>query len=224
MNEIRVLLEQILNGVAALGFFAPAAFVFIYLIGTVLFVPTVIFALAAGALFGVPMGFVVASASSLAVASGGFWMGRNLSRGWILKKVASNKQIRALDDAVAERGWKFVLLLRLSAILPFTILNYALGLSRVRFKDYFSASLIGLIPGTLLYVYLGSLAGKMVFENDLMQKSPIEWVLIGSGLAVTLLMAVYSTLVVKKAFKTLKPTLSTATDGIALAADVHHQR
>lgn len=206
----RALFEQILNNVASLGFIVPLAFSLIYAIGTVFFVPTVIFALAAGALFSLPMGFVVALVSSLAVSSGGFWAGRYLSRGWVIINATSNKKIQALDNLVAEKGWKIVLLLRLSAILPFTILNYGLGLSKISYKHFILASLIGMVPGTLVYVYLGSLAGKMVFEMDFMKKSPVEWTMIALGLAATLAMAVYSTLVVKKAFQNQKTNFTGA--------------
>ena len=203
MTGLRTWLEQILNSVAAIGFFAPMAFVPIYIIGTILFVPTALLTLAAGALFGVPIGFAVTLASLLASASGVFLAGRNLSREWVIKNVASNKKIQALDNLVAEKGWKIVLLLRLSAIFPFTILNYGLGLTKIRFKHYMLASLIGMVPGTLVYVYLGSLAGIMIFETHLKQKSPIEWALIALGLAATLGLAIYSTLTVKKSFRTL---------------------
>ncbi len=204
----RALFEQILNNVASLGSIAPLAFVLIYAIGTVFFVPTAIFALAAGALFSLPMGFVVALVSSLAVSSGGFWAGRYLSRGWIVINATSNKKIQALDSLVAEKGWKIVLLLRLSAILPFTFLNYGLGLSKISYKHFILASSIGMIPGTFVYVYLGSLAGKMVFEINFMKKSHVEWAMIALGLAATLVMAVYSTWVVKKAFQTQKINFS----------------
>ncbi len=187
--------------VESLGFIAPIAFSLIYVIGTVFFVPTVLFALAAGVLFGLPLGFVVALISSLAASSGFFWAGRYLSRGWVKKIAASNKNIQVIDDLVAEKGWKIVLLLRLSAILPFSILNYGLGLSRVSYKHFILASSVGMVPGTLVYVYLGSLAGTMAFKMDLMKKSPIEWALIVLGLAATVAMAAYSTWIVKNAFQ-----------------------
>jgi len=201
LTEIKILLEQIYDGVANFGFFAPLGYIPIYMIGTLLFIPTAVLTLAAGALFGVPMGFLVALASSLLTASGEFFAGRYLSRGWVLKKVVANQKIRAIDDAVSAKGWKLVLLLRLSAICPFTILNYGLGLSRISFRDYFSASLSGSIPGTLLYVYLGSLAGKMIFEDMPMQKTPMELALILCGLAATLTMGIYSSALAKKALR-----------------------
>ncbi len=93
-----------------------------------------------------------------------------------------------------------MLLLRLSAILPFTILNYSLGLTKISFKQYCLVSSIGMIPGTLLYVYLGSLSGQIMLGGEPVQKTLWEWALIAFGFAATLVMGFYSTWMVKKAF------------------------
>ncbi len=201
MNHIRILLEQIMAGFSGLGLVAPLAFIPTFVIGTTLLVPTAILTLAAGALFGAPVGFVVAMISSLTGASAGFLSGRYLSRGWLLKKISVSQKFTDLDHAIAEKGWKIVILLRLSAICPFVILNYGLGLSKIRFKHYFLASLIGSIPGTLLNVYLGSLAGKLVFEPDQLHKTPAEWAIVSVGLVMTLVLGGYSAWIVKKTLK-----------------------
>jgi uncharacterized membrane protein YdjX (TVP38/TMEM64 family) len=72
--------------------------------------------------------------------------------------VGASPRARAIDAAVEREGWKLVLLLRLSPVFPFNVLNYALSLTRVPFGTYVLASFIGMLPGTALYVYLGSLA------------------------------------------------------------------
>ncbi len=189
--------EQTLNMFEGFGFFRPFVFILIYLIGTVLFVPTVVLSLGAGILFGVPMGFFLVSVSSVMSESGFFLAGRYLSRGWLLKKVATNKKTQALYDSVAEGGWKMVVLVRLSAVLPFSVVNYALGLSKIRFSHYLAASWIGMIPGILLNVYLGSFVGRIILEGH-RQKTPAEWILFVVGLIVTLVMTIYATVVVKK--------------------------
>lgn len=180
-----------------LGFFRPFVFIPVYLIGTVLFVPTVVLSLGAGILFGVPMGFFLVSVSSVISEAGFFWAGRYLSRKWVLKKVATSKKTQALYDAVAEGGWKMVILVRLSAILPFSFVNYALGLSKIRFSHYLAASWIGMIPGILLNVYLGSFVGRIMLEGH-RQKNPAEWILFAIGLVATLIMTIYASAVVKK--------------------------
>ncbi len=198
MTQLRHLLEQIMLGFAGLGFMAPLIFIPTFIIGTTLFVPTAILTLAAGALFGAPFGFAVALISSLVGASAGFLSGRYLSRGWLLKKIAVSEKFTALDHAIAERGWKLVILLRLSAICPFVLLNYGLGLSKISFKHYLMASFIGSIPGTLLYAHLGSLAGKFVFEPGHLHKTSVEWVFLGIGFAMTLALGAYSAWIVNK--------------------------
>src|SRR5260370_29111326 len=75
---------------------------------------------------------------------------------WYRSRWASTRRFCALDPAVAAGGFKIVLLTRLSPLFPFTLLNYAFGLTKVRFRDYVLASWIGMLPGTVMYVYLGS--------------------------------------------------------------------
>ena len=189
--------EQILNMFEGLGFFKPFAFIPIYIIGTVLFVPTAVHSVGAGILFGVPMGIFLVSISPL-ISEGGFFLaGRYLSRAWVLKKVATNKKTQALYDAVAEGGWKMVVLIRLSAVLPFSLVNYALGLSKIRFSHYLAASWIGMIPGILLNVYLGSFAGKIILDGH-RQKNPAEWILFAVGLIATFAVTIYASVIVKK--------------------------
>src|ERR687883_71015 len=121
-----------------------------------LVVPGSLMTLAAGSLFGVVVGTAVVSLASVTGASLAFWLGRTLARDLVEKRLAGNPRFRALDQAVAAGGFKIVLLTRLSPLFPFTLLNYAFGLTRVRFRDYVLASWVGMLPGTVMYVYLGS--------------------------------------------------------------------
>ena len=100
--------------------------------------------------------------------------------------------IEMLDKAVGKSGWKIVLLTRLSPLLPFNLLNYAFGLTQVRFRDYVLGSWIGMLPGTLLYVYLGSLAHsveEIVTGN--VQQTPLQRLLFITGLVATLLISLW---------------------------------
>ena len=112
------------------------------------------------------------------------------------QKIAGNRTFRAIDDAVAKEGWKIVGLTRLSPVFPFTLLNYAFGLTRVSFRDYLLASWIGMIPGTILYVYVGSV-GRAVTEAG--ERSTAQWVLFAVGLLATLLVTVVITRSAKRA-------------------------
>lgn len=126
-----------------------------YTPAALLFFPATVLTLGAGAIFGVPEATVAISLGSTFAACVAFLVGRTLARRWIEEKIAGSPRFRALDRAVAANGFRIVLLTRLSPAFPYTLLNYAYGLTQVRFRDYLLASWIGMMPGTLMYVYLG---------------------------------------------------------------------
>jgi uncharacterized membrane protein YdjX (TVP38/TMEM64 family) len=146
--------------VEGLGLWGPAAFVAGYAIATVAFVPGSLLTLAAGAIFGVIEGTLVVFVAATLGAGIAFLVSRHLARSAVEQRLAGNAKFAAIDRAVAREGRKIVLLLRLSPVFPFNLLNYALGLTQVRFGDYVLAS-VGMLPGTLLYVYYGALAGEV---------------------------------------------------------------
>lgn len=164
--------------------------------------PLPVLTVAAGSLFGGPLGFALASLSSLISAGGVFLAGRYLSRKWLLGKITSSKKIQVLDDAVTDEGWKMVFLLRLTSILPFSVLNYGLGLSKIRFRHYLFATWAGMLTPILLYTYLGTLTGKAVFGKGERQTTFIEWVFFAAGLVITFGMTLYAASIVKKALQT----------------------
>jgi uncharacterized membrane protein YdjX (TVP38/TMEM64 family) len=146
--------------VQAQGTAGVIAYVLIYNLATVLFIPGAVLTLGGGALYGVVWGFVYAVFAATLGAILAFGIGRYLARGAICQQMRSHPHFQTLDAAVSQSGFKIVLLTRLSPILPFNLLNYAYGVTQVSFKDYVLGSL-GLVPGTLLYVYLGALAGDI---------------------------------------------------------------
>ncbi len=208
MTRTPIAFKQILSTLGSLGPLGPLAFIPLYVIGTLILVPTSFMNLAAGALFGLPIGFVLASLASLTSAAGVFLAGRYLSRKWLLKKIVSNKKIMALENAITKEGWKMVLLLRFSFIVPFSVMNYSLGLSKIHFKHYILASWLGMTPATFLYVYLGSFAGKIVFENGQRQTTLFEWIFFVFGLAMTLGGTLYAASIVKKTLQTHEKSTS----------------
>ena len=160
------------------------AFIVLYILATVLFLPGSILTLGAGLLFGLVLGFVYVSIASTLGATAAFLTGRYLARDWVARKIEGNTTFRAIDDAVAEGGWRIVGLTRLSPIFPFNMLNYAFGLTQVSLRDYFFASWIGMMPGTVMYVYLGSLAGSLAaLGSGARARTPGEWTLYAVGLA-----------------------------------------
>jgi len=150
--------EALRSLVADLGPAAPLVFGLAYAAAVVAFVPGSALTLAAGALFGVATGVVTVFAAAVAGSAAAFLVARYLARDAVERRIAANPKFAAIDRAIGSEGLKIAFLLRLSPAIPFTLLNYALGLTRVRFADYLLASL-GMIPGTLLYVYLGAVAG-----------------------------------------------------------------
>lgn len=146
--------------VDGLGFWGPAVFVVAYSLAVVAFVPASLLTLAAGAIFGIQAGTAYVFVAATLGSSLAFLVSRYLARGAVEHRLAGNDRFNAIDRAVGEQGRKIVLLLRLSPVFPFNLLNYALGLTRVRFGDYALAS-VGMLPGTLLYVYSGKVAGDV---------------------------------------------------------------
>jgi uncharacterized membrane protein YdjX (TVP38/TMEM64 family) len=153
-------LPQFAAWVDGLGFWGPAVFMAGYAVAVVAFVPASLLTLAAGAIFGIASGVVYVFAAATVGACLAFLVSRYLARSVIERRLEGNEKFSAIDRAVGEQGRKIVFLLRLSPVFPFNLLNYALGLTRVGFADYALASL-GMLPGTLLYVYSGSVAGEV---------------------------------------------------------------
>jgi uncharacterized membrane protein YdjX (TVP38/TMEM64 family) len=152
---------------AALGWMAShresswLAFIALYVLATVCMVPGLILTVAAGAIFGLLRGVVLVSAASVLGASAAFFIGRTAARGWTLRRIAAWPRFRALDGALSARGFWIVLLTRLSPLFPFNLLNYAYGVTAVRPRDYIAASWLGMLPGTVVYVYAGSAAANL---------------------------------------------------------------
>ena len=146
--------------VQSLGVWGPLAFAAGYVVATLAFVPGSILTLAAGAIFGVWQGALLVFVCATLGASAAFLLGRSVARAAIQRRIARHPRFAAIDRAVAKNGLRTVLLLRLSPVFPFNLLNYALGLTSLRFGDFLAGSL-GMIPGTLLYASLGHGLGSL---------------------------------------------------------------
>jgi len=176
----------------AAGWRGAAVFFVVYALSVVALVPGLLLTLAAGFAYGPFLGLAIASSASVTGATLAFLLGRTLLRDWVERQVAASPKARALDRALARQSFRLVLLLRLSPILPFNLLNYALSLSRVRVRDYVLASFIGMLPVTFLYVYLGSLATTAATLTEAATtRSPWKTVIYVVGLVATIA-AVYA--------------------------------
>lgn len=197
------LLQDILMWVKSLGYLAPIAFIVIYNLATVFFIPGSLLTLGGGALFGLFWGSIYVFVGATFGATFAFLIGRYVSRDWVAKKIASSPKFQALEEAVAKSGLKIVLLTRLSPLFPFNLLNYAFGVTQVSLKDYILGS-VGMIPGTLMYVYIGFLVGDLATLGSKSQTLPqqtliFQWILQGLGLIATIAVTIYVTKLAKTA-------------------------
>ena len=190
---------DILKWIESLGYIGGIAFIAIYILSTIVFVPATILTLGAGVVFGVVWGSLYVFVGATLGAIAAFLIGRYLARDWIGKKIEGNQKFVAIDQAVAHSGFKIVLLTRLSPLFPFNLLNYAFGITGVSFKEYALAS-IGMLPATVMYVYIGSLAGDVArIGSEDQSTDAIKWGIRIIGFIATVAVTVYATRLAQKA-------------------------
>jgi uncharacterized membrane protein YdjX (TVP38/TMEM64 family) len=158
--ELGVHLQSFALWVRGLGAWAPLAFIAGYAAAVVAFAPGLPLTLAGGAIFGPLAGILWVFAAASLGACAAFLVARYAARGLVEERLRRDPRFAAIDRAIGERGLRIAFLLRLSPVFPFNLLNYALGLTRIRFADYALACL-GMLPPTIAYVYLGSLIGDV---------------------------------------------------------------
>ncbi|MBI3246312.1 MAG: TVP38/TMEM64 family protein [Deltaproteobacteria bacterium] len=195
-------LPQFTQWVNGLGVWGPLVFVVGYIVAAVAFVPGSLLTLAAGAIWGIFPGVLYVFIAAVLGASAAFLVARYVARTAIERRLAGNARFAAVDHAVGVQGRRLVFLLRLSPVFPFNLLNYALGLTSVRFVDYVIAS-IGMLPGTFLYVYYGKLAGDLaaLAGGASVEKGTGYYLILTLGLLATVIV---TTLVTRTARKALR--------------------
>ncbi|MCI0332881.1 MAG: TVP38/TMEM64 family protein [Planctomycetes bacterium] len=180
-----------LDWVQQAGAWGPAALALIYVIATIGMVPGTLLTLGAGALFGLWMGVLAVVIGSNLGAIAAFVLGRTLLRGWTQAMLSRTPNLAVLDRAVAQQGFRIVLLTRLSPLFPFNLLNYAFGMTNVSLRDYVAASAVGMFPGTVLYVYIGAAAGSLAKLRSDADDSAASRLSFAIGLVVTLMLTAY---------------------------------
>jgi uncharacterized membrane protein YdjX (TVP38/TMEM64 family)/rhodanese-related sulfurtransferase len=135
------------------GFAAPLLFMLIYALATVLFLPGSVLTLAGGALFGPVLGTFCNLTGATLGATLAFLIARYLASDWVAGKTGG--RVKQLIDGVENEGWRFVAFVRLVPLFPFNLLNYALGLTRLKFSHYLIATYVFMLPGAIAYTYLG---------------------------------------------------------------------
>ena len=197
-------MTEFITRLAGLGAWAPLAFVLGYILATVALVPGSILTLAAGALFGLWKGALLAFIAATLGAAAAFLVARHLARDFVHRKLGGDPRVAAIDRAIGDHGRKIVFLLRLSPAFPFNLLNYLLGLTTVRFTDYLIASL-GMLPGTFLYVYYGKVVGdvaRLAGPNPV-RGTPAYYALLGVGLAATITVVAVVTRAARRTLRSL---------------------
>lgn len=186
--------------VHGLGVWGPVVFILGYAVAIVALIPAAVLTLAGGAIFGIVPGTLYVFVAAVLGSAGAFLVSRYVARGVIEKRLAGNPRFAAIDRAIGAQGLKIVFLLRLSPAFPFTLLNYALGLTQVRFSDYLLAS-VGMIPGTLLYVYYGKVAGDVaaLSAGQAAAKGPGDYAILILGLSATIAVTMVVTRIARRA-------------------------
>ena len=151
----------------------------VYALATVLFLPGALLTLAGGALFGPVLGTLYSLTSATLGATLAFAIARYLASGWVARKAGG--WTRQIIDGVEREGWRFVAFVRLVPLLPFNLLNYALGLTRIRLLHYVVASYVFMLPGALAYSYLGYAGREAIAGGEgMIQKSLLAIALLGA--------------------------------------------
>ncbi len=179
-----------------LGIWGPAAVAAAYAVLTVAMIPGSALTIGSGLIFGFWKGFAVVTVGANLGALGAFLLARTLFRERAEALARGQKTFRAVDSAIAREGFRIVLLLRLSPVFPFTVLNVLLGVTGISAASYVLANLIGMLPGTLMFVYLGTLGEAAAGTQSLGQT-----VLRIVGLAATVVVTVVITRIARRALK-----------------------
>ncbi len=195
-------LRHFTDWIKGLGPLGIILYMGVYAVATVLFLPGWIFTVGAGIAFGLLWGTFAAICGATIGASLAFLLSRYVARDSISKRFGKNKKFKQIDAAIGKQGWKMVGLLRLSPLIPFNLSNYLYGLTAIAFVPYVIASFVGMLPGTLLYVYLGTV-GKIGLEASKggTHRSPLEYAFLAIGLLATVVVTVFVTRAAKSALK-----------------------
>ena len=198
-------LHDIVDAMRFIHDFGPwgwAMFIGLYALCCLLFVPGSLLTIAGGAVYGFLGG------SALVLAGNGLGsvlcllVTRYFLRDWVARKIAASPRMRAVEKAVKNNDWKLVFLTRLSPVMPFSLINYSLGVTSISAWRFLLATELGAVPATLVYVYTGTLIGSLArIGPDLRQHRPLEYLVQGAGLVVAIGVTIYVTRLASHALK-----------------------
>jgi len=187
---------------ADLGPLGYLLFILGYVLATLLFIPGWPLTVGAGFAFGLVAGTAMVSFSSTLGAALAFLIARHIARKPVADWTSRRDSFQAIDKAIGREGWKLIFLLRLSPLIPFNLSNYFYGITAVRFWPSVLASWLGMMPGTILYVYLGAIgrAGLETTANGT-ERGPLQWILLGVGLVSIIAVTVWVARIARRALR-----------------------
>ncbi len=198
---VRAWFMQFEGYVQSLGAIGPVVVVLVYVLCTVLFVPGSAITVGSGTLFGLQTGFIVVVLGANLGALCSFLLARGFLREKVANWAAASPKFRSLDRAIGKQGFKMVLLTRLSPVFPFVLLNYLLGLTAVRAGAYALANLLGMLPATFLFVYIGAAARDALAGQADASAGFYQQILKYVGLLATVAVVVIVTRIARKALR-----------------------
>jgi uncharacterized membrane protein YdjX (TVP38/TMEM64 family) len=190
--------------VGQMGIVGIFIFIGVYAVATVLLAPGSVLTIGAGFAFGLWKGFLAVSGGATLGAALAFLVARFIARERVAAIAQRNEKFREIDATIAKQGAQLIFLLRLSPVIPFNLSNYLYGLTGVKFWPYVLASWIGMMPGTFLYVYIGT-AGKAavsaVAGGEAVQHGWQYWTFMTIGLAATIVVTIWVTKIARDALR-----------------------
>ncbi len=195
--------------VGQMGVAGILIFIGVYALATELLAPGSVLTIGAGFAFGLWKGFLAVSAGSTLGAALAFLVARFIAHERVAAIAQRNEKFREIDSAIGKQGAKLIFLLRLSPVIPFNLSNYLYGLTGVKFWPYVLASWIGMMPGTFLYVYVGT-AGKAAVSaaagGKTLQHGWQYWTFMTVGLAATIVVTIWVTKIARDALRQTEAT------------------
>ena len=196
LSRLQDLLKDAVVRIREMGAWSPVLYIALYAVACVALIPGAALTLAGGAAFGFFQGVIYVLTGATLGATAAFLVGRYFARDWVANRLNANPTFAAIDRATERDGWKIVFLTRLAPVFPFFLLNYAYSLTRVSLKQYLVATSLGIIPGTMLFTYIGSLASSAGHEA-----TSSQWVWRAFVLATAILATAWLGKIARRALK-----------------------
>jgi len=199
-------LEQSMLWIQQSGWIGWVWFVVLYALSCVFFLLGSVLSFGAGAVYGFWPATILVSLGSIVGAMANFLIARYLVRGWVEKKFSKSRKFRALNHAIAQDGWRILLLTRISPVLPHSLVSCAFGLSAMPFWKYMVISWIGFLPISAAYAYGGAIFGRAAKGG--LHQGPHAWAAYSVELIITLVITVWITRIAQKSLRTYAPEVS----------------